>query len=113
MQTIAQKKHFTLEFLPLESTNEEPITSSRIRSCVQCAELDKAAKLLGRKYSIIGEVLHGRGDGHTLGFPTLNLSLEGLCHPPLGVYPVTVIHGQNTYKGIANVGIAPTILCVR
>lgn len=109
MQTIAQNQHFSLEFLPLESSDEEPITSSRIRSAIQCAELEKAAKLLGRKYSILGEVLHGRGEGHTLGYPTLNLSLEGLCHPPLGVYPVTVIHKRTVYQGVANVGIAPTV----
>lgn len=109
MQTIAQNKHFTLEFLPLESTDEEPITSSRIRSSIQCAELEKAAKLLGRKYSILGTVIHGRGEGRKLGYPTLNLSLEGLCHPPLGVYPVTVIHNKTAYQGVANVGIAPTI----
>lgn len=109
MQTIAQQKHFTLEFLPLEAVSKEPITSSRIREAIQCAELEKAAKLLGRKYSIMGEVIHGKGEGHKLGYPTLNLSLDGLCHPPLGVYPVTVLHGKTAYQGVANVGIAPTI----
>ena len=109
MQSIANQKHFTLEFLPLESTDHDPITSSRIRAAIQCAELKKAASLLGRKYSIMGEVIHGKGEGHKLGYPTLNLSLEDLCHPPLGVYPVTVTHDQKIYNGIANVGIAPTI----
>lgn len=109
LQTLAQQKHFILEFLPLESTDEEPITSSRIREAVQCAELEKATKLLGRKYSIMGEVIHGQGEGHKLGYPTLNLSLSGLCHPPYGVCPVTVTHGKNTYQGVANVGIAPTM----
>lgn len=109
LHTLAKNKHFTLEFLPLESTDEDPITSSRIRNAIQCAELEKAENLLGRKYSILGDVIRGKGEGHKLGYPTLNLSLDGICHPPLGVYPVTVIHDKTAYQGIANVGIAPTV----
>jgi riboflavin kinase/FMN adenylyltransferase len=109
LHELGRQLHFSLDFLPLETAIEEPITSSRIRSAVQNADLATAAKLLGRKFSIMGNVMHGRREGHKLGYPTLNLGLEGMCHPPLGVYAVRVLHNDKTYPAVANLGIAPTV----
>lgn len=106
---LARKLHFTLDFLPLEAATDTPITSSRIRKTIHEASLKEAEALLGRKYSITGVVINGKSRGHTLGYPTLNLSLEALCHPPLGVYAVTVSHNNHIYPGVANLGIAPTV----
>lgn len=109
MHEIANRLHFSLDFLPLVPYHQKPITSSRIRLAIQNADLKTAEELLGRKVSIMGKVMHGRGDGHILGYPTLNLSLENLCHPPFGVYAVTVLHDNHKYPGVANLGIAPTM----
>ena len=65
-----------------------PVKSSQIRALVQAGEMRAAARRLGRRYALQGEVVHGKGKGRAmLGIPTANLSLpaEKLL-PQLGVY---------------------------
>lgn len=83
-----------------------PISSSRIRESLLMGDIEETCSLLGRPYSIIGTVLHGRGVGHTLGFPTanINLSLTRKMLPREGVYAVRI--GRHT--GMANLGSQPT-----
>jgi len=69
--------------------------------------------MLGRPFAAEGAVFHGKGEGRTLGFPTVNLHLEMAIRLPLGVYVVEV--GERGEKGergevaIANYGVAPTM----
>lgn len=84
----------------------EPVSSSRIRNSLTDGRVDDTAALLGRPYSLTGKVLHGRGVGHTLGFPTANIDLSQTRKmlPRDGVYAVRI--GNNI--GMANLGIVPT-----
>ena len=84
----------------------DPISSSRIRSSLIDGRVEDTATLLGRPYSISGKVLHGRGVGHTLGFPTANIDLlqTRKMLPKEGVYVSRV--GGNV--GMANLGPVPT-----
>lgn len=92
----------------------QPISSSRIRAALEQGDVTLAALLLGHShYSITGTVVHGRGVGHTLGFPTANISLEDTRKmlPKEGVYSVsfnTDFCEPTTFRGIANLGTAPT-----
>lgn len=91
----------------------EPISSSRIRESLANGRVEETAALLGRPFSITGTVLHGRGVGHTLGFPTANIDLSQTRKmlPKEGVYAVQLItHPSSSiaYKGMANLGTAPT-----
>jgi riboflavin kinase/FMN adenylyltransferase len=84
----------------------EPVSSSRIRSSLADGRVEDTAALLGRPYSISGKVLHGRGVGHTLGFPTANIDLSQTRKmlPREGVYAVKL----SNYIGMANLGPVPT-----
>jgi riboflavin kinase/FMN adenylyltransferase len=65
----------------------ENVSSSRVRELVHAAEVERAAKLLGRPPEVEGAVVRGDGRGRELGFPTANLDVpEGLLIPPDGVY---------------------------
>ena len=91
----------------------EPISSSRIRESLAEGRVEETASLLGRPFSITGVVLHGRGVGHTLGFPTANIDLTQTRKmlPKDGVYAVhlsTFHFPLSTFKGMANLGTAPT-----
>ena len=72
-------------------------------------DLEKARQLLGRPYSIVAPVISGLAHGKQIGFPTLNFNLTGLCLPPQGVYAVWVRYKNQQLRGVANLGIAPTI----
>lgn len=86
------------------------VSSSYIRSLISNGDIRKANELLGRPYSVTGEVQHGRKIGRTLGFPTTNLIPEGhKLLPPNGVYvSKTKINGA-VHPGITNIGYNPTV----
>ena len=90
-----------------------PISSSRIRETLERGAIDETSALLGRPFAVTGAVLHGRGVGHTLGFPTANIDLSQTRKmlPKEGVYAVhlsTFHFPLSTFKGMANLGTAPT-----
>lgn len=100
---------FTVEIIPPVLLNDTPISSTEIRKALQADDLKAAKQMLGRKYSILSKVISGKGYGETLGFPTANCDVEGLALPSFGVYAVTVLYENQQWKGIANLGFAPTV----
>lgn len=90
--------------------NYNPVSSSNIRLLLSEGKIEEAEALLGQPYHIEGMVKHGQRRGHTLGFPTANISLSKLFPPLYGVYAVRVkIDGQDKiYNAVANLGIKPT-----
>ncbi|WBU55756.1 bifunctional riboflavin kinase/FAD synthetase [Paracoccus sediminicola] len=70
-----------------------------------------AERMLGHWHRIEGEVLHGEKRGRELGYPTANMSVEGLHLPKLGVYAVLadVLGGphQGRWPGVASLGVRP------
>jgi riboflavin kinase/FMN adenylyltransferase len=81
------------------------ISSTRIRKCLQEENLDQVAAMLGRPYSVFGEVVRGKQLGRTIGFPTANVAVSDEVLPPNGVY---VVEG-NGIPGVANIGTRPTV----
>ena len=67
--------------------------------------------MLGHLHRIEGEVIHGEKRGRTLGFPTANMTLDGLHLPAFGVYAVRadVLTGPHAgrYRGAASLGVRP------
>lgn len=86
-----------------------PISSTRIRKAVQSGAFHEAALFLGRSYSILGSVVEGRKLGRTIGFPTANLDACNEQFPPDGVYAVRVRWANRVARGMANIGVRPTV----
>ena len=72
---------------------------------------ERAAEMLGHLHRIDGPVIGGEKRGRELGYPTANMSMEGLHLPRFGVYAVTVdvLSGPQagTYAGVASLGVRP------
>jgi riboflavin kinase/FMN adenylyltransferase len=91
------------------------VSSGRVRELVQAGRLADAAALLGRRYAVIGEVVHGDARGRTLGFPTANFAFEEpICLPPNGIYATRVswdgpdpLHPARRADGVASLGVRP------
>ena len=81
-----------------------------IRNCLQIGKLDKANKLLSRKWSIEGKVQKGKKLGKKIGFPTANIDIKDYVLACPGVYAVRAKkkNSLKTIKGIANLGYRPT-----
>ena len=90
--------------------NRKIVSSSLIRSYLEKGFLEKANKLLNRKWSIEGIVQKGRQVGKKIGFPTCNIDIKDYVLAKPGVYAVKVIKKNNfkILKGIANLGYRPT-----
>jgi riboflavin kinase/FMN adenylyltransferase len=85
------------------------ISSSRIRAALERGDLGEANGMLGYRYTVEGEILHGQKLGRTLGFPTANMELpdSGLRH---GVYAVRLRRADGSlHDGVASFGRRPTV----
>lgn len=82
------------------------VSSSQIRRLLTAGEIEEASELLGRPYTIEGEVVKGRGLGHTIGYPTANISVpDYLQLPECGVYAGKTDLGP----AVVNIGNNPTV----
>jgi riboflavin kinase/FMN adenylyltransferase len=86
------------------------IGSSAIRDAIREGDLDRAANLLGRPFTLRGPVVRGAGRGKGLGIPTANVDLKDQLLPPDGVYLVRVFRGGETAPAVANLGARPTFV---
>jgi len=86
------------------------VSSTLVRQLLADGDLDAAAKMLGRPYSICGRIVHGDQRGRTIGFPTANIGMARKNAPLDGVFAVTM-RGleQAPLPGVANIGIRPTV----
>jgi riboflavin kinase/FMN adenylyltransferase len=101
---------FHLEAVPPVMSDGERVSSTRIRQAIRDGNLNAAATLLGRPYSVCGTVVHGRQIGRTIGFPTANVSTGNAQLPPKGVWAVTaLVRDGSIRKGVANLGVRPTV----
>ena len=81
------------------------VSSTVIRDLLAEGNLNRAALLLGRPYSISGKVIHGDKRGREIGFPTANIHMFHNRPPLQGVFAVKL----NSMFGVANLGVRPTI----
>jgi riboflavin kinase/FMN adenylyltransferase len=66
--------------------------------------------MLGRPFSVSGEIVHGRQLGRTIGFPTANLKLdEAYLFSLRGVYATASDIDGVRYMSMTNVGYNPTV----
>lgn len=85
------------------------ISSTRIRDLLAGGAVSEASKLLGRPYTVRGEVVVGDRRGRTIGFPTANVVPDpAVIVPAGGVYACTVGAKKQVYPACTNVGVAPT-----
>ncbi len=89
--------------------DDKTVSSTYIRGLIESGEMQEAARFLGRKFFMTGEVLSGFHLGRTFGFPTVNLSYENnSVIPKYGVYKGVVEVLGKSYKAVINVGKRPT-----
>ncbi|MCB1756967.1 MAG: bifunctional riboflavin kinase/FAD synthetase [Gammaproteobacteria bacterium] len=86
------------------------VSSTRVRDFLKNGQLEQAAALLGRPYSMEGRVVYGRQLGRSLGYPTANILLKRHKTPIHGIFVVEVIdeHGEH-FPGMASLGERPTV----
>ena len=111
LQTLGLQYDFRTTIATLIQIAGHDISSTAIRQALTDGHPRDAATMLGHWHRIEGEVIHGEKRGRELGFPTANMSIDGLHLPKFGVYAVrvTVLTGsqQGQYMGAASLGVRP------
>lgn len=92
------------------SSAPEPISSTAIRRALAGGRVKEVTRMLGRLYSIDGEVIVGDKRGRTIGFPTANLPVSQLrAWPADGVYAGWFTDERGVRRPCAiNIGRRPT-----
>ena len=122
LQAIAAQYGVPVSVVPLCQCQDERISSSAIRLALEQGEVDRANQLLGRPYTLLGQVTQGQQLGRTIGFPTANLQVPPEKFlPKQGVYSVWVHLGglkdgfagcglkNDCLPGVMNIGNRPTV----
>lgn len=105
-------KQVGVDVLTLNEYNgAQHVSSTEIRHALEKGKMDEANSLLGRPYTLCGQVVHGNGIGRELNFPTANIAPQPLkIIPKNGVYEVRVRIPQIGEKtAILNIGTNPTV----
>ena len=109
LQTLGKELGFSVHGLAAVSLDDQVVSSTRIRDALKAGDLDAAGQMLGRAYSLAGQVIRGDQLGQKIGFPTANLDIAGLLTPPNGVYAVHAKLDERTYQAVVNIGLRPTV----
>lgn len=93
----------------LKDSNRD-ISSTYVREKIADGNIKKANQLLGYRYFIKSEILHGKKLGRRIGIPTINMILPAdKLLPPNGVYVTEVLVNGQAYMGVTNIGCKPTV----
>ena len=89
---LGRELGYTIEVVPPVREDDRIISSTAIRQALQDGDMNAAGAMLGRPYSLWGEVVPGDRRGREIGFPTANVQpLDTMkLLPREGVYAVRV-----------------------
>ena len=106
---LGQEMGFSVTVIPPVMKNREIVSSTAIRQSLASGDMEKVHRLMGRPFSLHGQVIHGKGRGGGLGFPTVNLDIvSGQAVPSDGVYATQAIVADQVFLSVTNVGKNPT-----
>lgn len=106
-----EEKLINVYILEYVMYNHKKLSSTEIRKLLYSGRVSEAEKLLSRKYSIKGNVIHGFKIGSKeLGYPTANIELNfRYIIPKEGVYLSYVVYQNDRYLALTSIGTNPTI----
>ena len=103
--------NFEVEEIPAQEIDEVSVSSTKIRKALEEGDIATANAYLGYNYMLTGTVIHGKGLGKQLSFPTANILIEESYKliPLNGVYVVKSEINNRTVYGMMNIGFNPTV----
>lgn len=108
LRQVALSGALDLVQVPAVEADGGRVSSSRIRRLIGAGEVEAAERLIGRPFSISGEVVSGAGRGRALGFPTANVLADGETQPRPGVYACVAEWNAWSWPAAVHLGPIPT-----
>jgi len=109
LRTLGQGMDFSVTVIPPVRVNGEVVSSTAIRNALADGDMKRVVNLIGRSFSLQGQVSTGAGRGLELGFPTTNLDIDPKqALPAEGVYATLAYIDGKAYQSMTNIGRRPT-----
>ena len=110
LQTLCAQRHMALTVVPPVSVDGQPVSATAIRQQLAAGDMPAVRRRLSRCWGLSLPVVSGQHLGGRLGMPTVNQPIPAaLALPRFGVYASAVEIGDETYVGVTNIGIRPTV----
>ena len=111
LKDLAPAYNYELIEISAQLIDAAAVSSSRIRKAITDGHMEEAVHMLGRNFTLKGEVVHGNKLGRTLGYPTANLKPADpeQIIPAIGIYAIRAIHNGQLCNGMLSIGHNPTV----
>ncbi len=111
LQELSTVYGFSVHEIPAHDIDEVNVSSTKIRRALENGEVETANAYLGEPFQLNGVIVHGKGLGKTIGFPTANVFIadELKIIPKNGVYAVRCEINDSVQFGMMNIGVRPTV----
>ncbi|HHJ4328492.1 TPA: bifunctional riboflavin kinase/FAD synthetase, partial [Klebsiella pneumoniae] len=109
LQQAGRAHGFSVEAALTVQQDGRRVSSTWLREALAAGDLALAERLLGRRYSLSGTVLHGQKLARQLGTATANVQLKRSRAPLCGVFAVRVELSGRMLPGVANIGVRPSV----
>jgi len=109
LKSLGERYGFRTIMIPPVAHHGFVVSSTKIRQLIRQGQVEQAAQLLNRPYTIDGSVVLGSQRGsHLLGYPTANIDVMHELIPKNGVYICYVRWNGHRYPAVVNIGSNPT-----
>lgn len=110
LKDMGKKLGFDVHVVSPVQVDDQTVSSTRVRQLLEEGDVELAARLLERPYSVAGLVVHGKELGRKMGFPTANVAMQkNKALPDFGIYIAKVKTKTGTYPSVVSLGYHPTV----
>jgi riboflavin kinase/FMN adenylyltransferase len=109
LKEIGEEKGFLVGKIHQVQFRGSRVSSTAVRQALVAGQVALARRLLGRPFSLAGEVVHGTATGAELKVRTANLETSNEIIPRRGVYATSMILAGKRLEAVTNIGVRPTI----
>jgi len=110
LQSVAPQQGCDISQIDPYIFNGDPVSSSRIRKALKNGDIENANNMLNEPFTLPGQIIKGKGVGHKIGYPTINLKIEeGKLIPRAGVYAATVEISERECNGMMYIHPQPEL----
>ena len=103
--------NFKVDEIPAQDIESISVSSTKVRNAIRSGDFKLVNKFLDRPFNLSGKIIKGDELGRKIGYPTANLKIfeKYKLKPQNGVYLTRTKLNKQTYFGMMNIGIRPTI----
>ncbi len=110
LKEMGKRLGFDVHVVSPVQIDDQTVSSTRVRQLLEEGDVELAATLLERSYSVTGQVVHGKELGRKMGFPTANVAMpKHKALPDFGIYIAKVKTKSGTYPAVVSLGFHPTV----